>query len=114
MKRGKPVKRSVRKDIALQGYWRGPVRSYWRPAVPFARPGPEIHRFTQEQVEMFVLPRAGFPRRRPFWSVDKCIYRSLEAVYPGTVVRRGALLVEEGRYVRPETGSGVFVPGAVA
>src|SRR6266508_2651950 len=33
--------------------------------VPVARPGPETHRFTQEQVEMFVLPRAGFPRRRP-------------------------------------------------
>ena len=33
-KRGKPVKRSARKDSALQGHSGRPIRSYWRPAVP--------------------------------------------------------------------------------
>ena len=47
----------------------------------------------------------------PYWSVDNCIYRGLPALYPRFVLRRGTLLVEEGRYVGPESGTGAFVPG---
>jgi dihydropyrimidinase len=45
------------------------------------------------------------------WSVDNCIYRGLPAVYPRLVVRRGTVLVEDGRYVGPASGTGSFVPG---
>jgi dihydropyrimidinase len=47
----------------------------------------------------------------PHWSVDNCIYRGLPALYPRFVLRRGMLLVDERRYVGPETGTGAFVPG---
>jgi dihydropyrimidinase len=47
----------------------------------------------------------------PSWSVDNCIYAGLPAVHPRHVLRRGTVLVEDGRYVGPASGTGVFVPG---
>ncbi len=60
-------------------------------------------------------PRAAapVPGVPPGWLVDNGIYRGLDAVYPQFVLRRGEVLVEDGRYVGPASGTGAFVPGSV-
>ena len=59
-------------------------------------------------------PRAAapVPEVPPAWSVDNCIYTGLPAIYPRLVLRRGTVLAEDGRYVGPASGTGVFVPGS--
>jgi dihydropyrimidinase len=55
-----------------------------------------------------IAPVAEVP---PHWSVDNCIYSGLPALYPETVMRRGEILVRDGRYVGPASGSGQFIAG---